>query len=381
MYNIYKREDVQKSSNRKLFTFADFFAGGGGSSTGLKLAGGKELWMNEFVEEACKTFSSNYPDVPIVHEDIKKLDGKYFLELAGIKQGEIDVISGSPPCSAFSLAGKREKGWNQTKKYSDGKTVENIEDLFFEYIRVLNEIRPKVVIAENVKGLTIGEAEKYLFKIINAFDKIGYEAAYQVMKACDYQVPQTRERCIFIAVRKDVADKLGYDFLNVSTIFPDKIKDPRVSLRDAIHDVVSNEEDLKDLYEYVQRTYQKNVIPNLRLNPERHVKPSDDECKSWNPTGKYFTMIRPCPDLPCPTLTQSGQQRSKSGVLHYGEHRKLTIEEMIRIMSLPEDYILTGKFDQRAERIGRMVCPIMMKHIGEAVYNKVIKPYKELEND
>ena len=96
------------------------------------------------------TYGANYPNTPILDDDIKKLTGEDFLRVANIQKGELDILDGSPPCSAFSVAGKREKGWDKTKKYSDGKEVENIEDLFFEYIRIANDIQPKVIIGENV---------------------------------------------------------------------------------------------------------------------------------------------------------------------------------------------------------------------------------------
>jgi DNA (cytosine-5)-methyltransferase 1 len=88
-------------------------------------------------------------------------------------------------------------------------------------------------------------------------------------------------------------------------------------------------------------------------------------------------MIRPCPDLPSPTLTQRGQQKSVSGVFHYAENRKFTIKELKRIMSLPEDFVLTGTFDQQAERIGRMVAPKMMAALAGSIYENVLKPYND----
>ena len=149
-YHPYTVQDVKDSSARELFTVVSTFAGGGGSSTGYRLAGGKVIAINEFVEEAIKTYSTNFPDTKIVPGDIKSLTGLDLLKAAGLKPGELDILDGSPPCSAFSVAGKREKGWNKEKSYSDGMKVENIEDLFLEYIRIAEEIQPKVIIAENV---------------------------------------------------------------------------------------------------------------------------------------------------------------------------------------------------------------------------------------
>jgi DNA (cytosine-5)-methyltransferase 1 len=376
-YKPYYLKDVIDNANKELFTVISTFAGGGGSSTGYRLAGGKILCVNEFVESAVETYKENYPNTPILTEDIKQLKGEDFLKIAGIQKGELDLLDGSPPCSAFSTAGKREKGWDQTKKYSDGKTVENIEDLFFEFTRIANDLQPKVVIGENVAGITMGEAKEYFNRIVNEFSKIGYEAVGKVLNAADYETPQGRQRCFFVAVRNDVMDKVGLNFMTLeSEVYPDPKTPDHISLRSAIDDVISDPDQEKELFEYVQNGFQKKWIELLEFNPTRHRKPSDPEFIDINPKRSMFNMIRPCPDLPCPTLTQRGQQMSVSGVFHYNKNRKFTVPELKRIMGLPEDYKLKGKFDQQAERIGRMVAPLMMKNLASHIYEKVIKPYK-----
>lgn len=408
MYQKYTVDDVKKSSARNLFTVISTFAGGGGSSTGYRLAGANIIAINEFVEEAIKTYSTNFPDTKIIPGDIKKLTAKDFLDAANLKPGELDILDGSPPCSAFSVAGKREKGWaghvtdtrksyfdddgniieegeievqEGIKKYSDGKTVEAIEDLFLEFIRIAKEIKPKVIVAENVKGITFGEAKSKLYEFVNSFEKIGYQVTYQVLNAADFGVPQARERTLFVCIREDVCDAIGLNFLNIhSTVFPNATYAKHISLREAIEDIENDPNELQELYDYVQNGFQKDWITKLPFNPTRHTKPSDKEFRDWNPKASCFNMIRPCPDLPSPTLTQRGQQKSVSGVFHYAENRKFTIKELKRIMSLPEDFVLTGTFDQQAERIGRMVCPPVTKALSESIYTNILKPYNEIVN-
>jgi DNA (cytosine-5)-methyltransferase 1 len=421
-YIPYTVDDIKKSSSRQLFTVVSTFAGGGGSSTGYRIAGGKVIAMNEFVEEAVKTYSTNFPDTKIIPGDIKKLTGLDFLREANLKPGELDIFDGSPPCSAFSVAGKREKQWKGAvrktdssfeidddgelefiegetitksgiKTYSDGMVVEAIEDLFLEFVRIAKDIKPKVIVAENVKGITMGEARKKLVEFQNAFENIepGYVVTHHVLNAANYGVPQARERLFFVCVRSDVADAIGMNWMNAETLTKPPETTPiihsggrrlsensqHISLREAIGDMENDPEEVQMLKDYVMAGFQKNWITKLPFNPKRHTKPSDSEFKSWNPTGSCFNMIRPCPELPCPTLTQRGQQRSVSGVFHYAENRKFTIKELKRIMSLPEDYILSGDFDKQAERIGRMVAPKMMGALATNIYNKILKPYKE----
>jgi len=405
-YEHYSIDDVKKSSSRNLFTVVSTFAGGGGSSTGYRLAGGKVIAINEFVEEAIKTYSTNFPDTKIIPGDIKKITGQDLLDAAKLKPGELDILDGSPPCSAFSVAGKREKNWkgatkydseshfdfdtgeivtsgglevkSGVKKYSDDQVVEAIEDLFFEYIRIAKEIKPKVIIAENVKGITMGEARKKLTEFQNAFEGLGYLVTYHVLNAANYGVPQARERLFFVCIRQDVADKVGLNFLNITTqTYPEPTTPKHIGIKDAIDYVENDPEEEKELLDFVEGSFQKKFVELLPFNPTRHVKPSDPEFRDKNPKGSCFNMIRPAIQLPSPTLTQAGQQKGVSGVFHYAKNRKLTIKELKILMSIPDDYQLTGKFDQQAERLGRMVAPKMMAALASTVYEKILKPYKE----
>ena len=377
MYKPYIMNDVLEASSKELFTVISTFAGGGGSSTGYRLSGGKILCVNEFVQSAVDTYGANYPNTPILDDDIKKLTGEDFLRVAQIQKGELDILDGSPPCSAFSVAGKREKGWDKTKKYSDGKEVENIEDLFFEYIRIANDIQPKVIIGENVAGIMMGEAIKKYNEIINEFEKCGYEAIGKVMNAADFGTPQARKRCFFVAVRNDVMEKVGLNFMTMESILYPEPYGPQPTLKDAIGDLENDRTEVQMLLDFVQGSFQKKWIELLPFSPDKHRKPSDPEFIDINPKQSMFNMIRPAPNLPCPTVTQAGQKKGLSGVFHYDSNRKLTIKELKRVMGLPDDFKLQGDFDQQAERVGRMVAPLMMKSLSNNIYEKVIKPFNE----
>lgn len=136
------------------------FSGGGGSCLGYRMAGYKVLWANEFVEEAQKTYRANHPNVHLDTRDIRDIKPEDILEQTGLKKGQLDLFDGSPPCCAFSTAGKREKAWGKKRAYSDNK-VQTIEDLFNEYIRLLNGLKPKTFVAENVSGMVKGTAIGY----------------------------------------------------------------------------------------------------------------------------------------------------------------------------------------------------------------------------
>ena len=153
-YKRYLLQDVYDGEKQEKFNVVSTFAGGGGSSTGYRLAGGKILLINEFVEEARKTYRENYPNTKILPDDIKNLTGDDILKEVNLKVGELDLLDGSPPCSAFSVAGSMSHksgnthadAFGKTKQYSDIKGVSNVEDLFFEFLRVANVIKPRVII-------------------------------------------------------------------------------------------------------------------------------------------------------------------------------------------------------------------------------------------
>ena len=385
MYKRYTLQDTLDSEKRNLFNVLSTFAGGGGSSTGYRLAGGKILAINEFVEEAQNTYRENYPNTTIVPGDIKELTGTYLMEQAGVKVSELDILDGSPPCSAFSMAGSISHGggnthadaFNKTKQYSDIKGVSNVEDLFFEFLRVAKDIKPKVIIGENVEGLTMGEAKEYFHKIQNTFEEIGYLVVADVLNASYFGVPQSRKRCFFIGVREDVADAIGLNFMTMYQLYPDK-NDIQTTLGEAISDIVNEDkEELDYLFDKIspEKAVGKTLM-KMPKDPDKVLTGMD-----YHDKGHHFNLKRSSLRKPCPTITAMGNLAGVAGTCHPIEDRKFTIKELKRIMSLPEDFKLTGKHKQQSERIGRMVPPLMMKALAESVYNKVLKPYKELNND
>ena len=384
-YKRYTLEDTLQSEKRALFNVLSTFAGGGGSSTGYRLAGGKILAINEFVEEAQNTFRENYPNTLIIPGDIKKLTGKDFLDKIGLKPGELDLLDGSPPCSAFSMAGSVSHGkgnthadaFGKTKQYSDIKGVSNVEDLFFEFLRVADEIKPKVIIGENVEGLTMGEAKEYFHKIQNTFEQMGYLVVADVLNASYFGVPQSRKRTFFIGVREDVADKIGLNFMTMYQLYPEANKE-QTNLGEAISDIVNEDkEELDYLFEKIgpDRAVGK-TLAKMPTDPDKVLTGMD-----YHEKGHHFNLKRSSLRKPCPTITAMGNLAGVAGTCHPIENRKFTIKELKRIMSLPENFKLTGQHKQQSERIGRMVPPLMMKALSESVYNKVLKPYKEICND
>ena len=397
-YKSYTLQDVYDASKQNKFKVISTFAGGGGSSTGYRLAGGDVLCVNEFVEEARNTYKENYPNTHIIPDDIKKLSGQEFLDITGLKSGELDILDGSPPCAAFSMAGSVSHGkgnthanaFGKTKSYSDIKEVTNVEDLFFEFLRVADVIKPKIIIAENVAGLTMGEAKTYFNKILNEFENIGYDVCAKVLDSSRFGVSQTRKRVFFIGIRNDITEKVGLNFMTISNVFPDESNDT-IALKDALHDLEYDDDEVKTLIEKFSNTaYWRDTGKNMPTNPEKVIRGdayykqheperkglSMDEQKKMGFKLHHFNLKRVSLEKPSPTLTAMGSGQTTAGAFHWNESRKLTLGELKRIQSLPDDFKLTGKWNQKSERIGRMVPPLLLKTIADSVYEKVIKVYK-----
>jgi DNA (cytosine-5)-methyltransferase 1 len=198
------------------------FSGCGGSSLGYRMAGYKVIWANEFVEAARDTYRANFPETFVDPRDIRQISGADILAATGLAIGELDMLDGSPPCASFSTAGKRHQDWGKVKKYSD--TEQRTDDLFFEYLRIVRELRPRRCIAENVSGLVKGVGKGVFLEILAGFRDAGYRVRARLLDAQWLGVPQARQRIFFVGVRDD---------LDIEPAFPTPLR-YRYSVRDAI---------------------------------------------------------------------------------------------------------------------------------------------------
>ena len=394
-YFRYTLDDLQKSADRKLFTYISFFAGGGGSSAGYKLAGGDCKFVNEFQQVAVDTYLANWPNTPHICGDIKNVTGKQIIEMTGLKEGEIDILDASPPCPPFSMSGTKQKGWGK-EKTAYGMKQKNIEDLTWEQIRIVGEMKPKVVVCENVKGLTMDYASEHLARMVNDFESHGYTTVYKVLKGQEHGVPQKRERVFIVSVRNDVLDAIDMPFMCVSSeVFPTPEKE-FVDIRGAIGDLQQNNAnrvEADELIAAMMKGAKWKWLKRMQKNPDRVMSVGDDVVGPWYrkviahrkkwgksiPEEKHsFYQSRRVPwNQASHTLSEQGLMTSLAVHLHPEEDRVFTTKEAARIMTLPEDYIFTGTLNQNLARIGLMVAPLCMKDLADNIYNNILKPYKE----
>jgi DNA (cytosine-5)-methyltransferase 1 len=262
------------------------FSGIGGSSQGYKQAGFEVLASVEFLDYQAANYRLNHPNTKVYETDIRTLNPEQVLKDLNLKPRELDILDGSPPCSSFSTAGKREKGWGEIKAYGNKK--QRTDDLFFEYIRFLKYIQPKVFVAENVKGLTMGTAKGYFNEIFQALKDCGYTVKAKVMNACNYSVPQSRERTIFIGVRTD---------LGINPSYPEK-HEKIITVKEAWENLIQSDEEIKECFEFVKNW--TGVMGYIKLCKQ------GESCSKYHHKGSFFSKTRISYDKPSPTITATG---------------------------------------------------------------------------
>lgn len=324
------------------------FSGAGGASLGLRRAGFDVLWASEFVAAARDTYRANFPAVYVDDRDIRAVPASDILTATGLAVGELDLLEGSPPCASFSVAGSRHAKWGKVSDYSD--TKQRTDDLFYEYIRLVDGLRPKVFVAENVAGLVKGSAIGYFKNIYRAMVNLGYKVQAQTLKAEWLGVPQARTRLIFIGVRDD---------LNLHPKFPAPLP-YRYTIRDAIPAISDPNAPPPD--------------PTLSLSPA--LAAAYDDIPMGGSSTKYFNMTRSHIDLPVPTVCTVAHN-----TCHPTERRLFSIKELKALCGFPDDFILTGTFRQQWERLGRAVMPPMYYHVGNVIKNDILDLATELRSD
>ena len=335
------------------YTSVELFAGGGGLALGLSLAGFSHVLLNEFDKSACNTLRMNHPEWNIIEGDVRNVD---FTPL----RDKVDFLSGGFPCQAFSYAGK-QGGFNDTRG-----------TLFFELARAVNEIRPKVFMGENVKGLTSHDNGRTFSTIKNTIAELGYTLVEpRVLKAIMYQVPQKRERLILIAIRNDLAEKVSYHWPSPYTRV--------LTLRDALYKSIIYDTDVPQS-EGVKYPLKKQKVLEMvpqggdwRNLPENVAK--EYMGGSWLLGGGKTGMARRLSlDEPSLTLTCSPCQKQTERC-HPLETRPLTVREYARIQTFPDSWLFAGTMSDKYKQIGNAV-PV---NLAWAVGRSLIRLFNDIQ--
>jgi DNA (cytosine-5)-methyltransferase 1 len=297
-------KDLEKVEKRNIKVFS-CFACGGGSTMGYKLAGFDVIGANEIDPEMAWHYKTNHNPKHFYLEDIRKFKERNDLPK---ELFNLDILDGSPPCSSFSMAGAREKGWGKKKVFREGQASQTLDDLFFDFIDLARKLQPKVVIAENVKGLIQGNAKGYVKKIISLFNVSGYDVQLFLLNAATMGVPQKRERVFFICKRKDL------NWLPIKIGFHEKT----ISVKQAIGDIF-DPDDYQELRPSLAKYWNKIPIGK--------------SVATVNASGSGFCRIKCNPNDAHPTINADLPS------MHWMKPRHLGTAEVSRLSSFPHDYI------------------------------------------
>ena len=278
------------------------FSGAGGSALGYRLGGFNELLDIDIDQTACNTFQHNFPLTPAWNRDISSVEVSEILQYIDIDVGQLDVLDSSPPCVGFSICGRRN-------------IRDKRNDLFLEGARFIEGLRPKVFLIENVPGLITGKMKGKFNQIFTRLKSTGYKLKCKSINSIYYNVPQSRQRLIFLGVRED---------LPTEPVFPQ-----------------SNSK--------VKRL--KDVLPDV----------------DFHSRGQFDKRIKHAESLPY-TITKTPSMF----FVQDGIQRKPTIEELKVLSSFPEDFEFTGSYTQIWNQIGNCVPPLMMKEISKTIREDIL---------
>lgn len=317
------------------YSAIELFAGAGGLALGLENAGFQTELLVEIDHFSAETLRRNRPDWLVSESDVAEVDFSAFAD-------RVDVVSGGFPCQAFSYAGL-SRGFDDTRG-----------TLFFQFARCVQEVRPKVALAENVRGLLKHDGGRTLATMVKVLEELGYRVEYQLLRAQFLDVPQKRERIFIIGIRND---------LTVEHHFPQE-QDYTLTLR----------ETLKDCPPSDGMRYTSKKFAVMDLVPEggywRHLPIEIQEAymgKSFYLGGGKTGMARRLSwDEPSLTLTCNPAQKQTERC-HPSETRPLTVREYARLQTFPDDWEFTGSLNSQYRQIGNAVPVNLGYHIGRSL--------------
>ena len=326
-------------NNKKKITYIDLFSGAGGFSLGFDNAGFENIFSIHIKGEFAKTYQHNFPSHNLVVKDICELTEKEILELT--KGQEVDVIIGGPPCQGFSMAGNIGRKFTEDPRNS----------LFKEFARVIDVVKPKTFVMENVARLYThnnGETRKEIFQI---FQKMGYRVQCEILNSSHYGVPQIRKRIIFIGTR-----------LDGEIVFPKKDTKNIKTVKDAIGHFPSLSSGQKsNVLNHIAMNHSAQMLAKMafvkdggdRKDIPQNIRPKSGDARKY---------IRYKSDAPSVCIT--GDMRK---VFHYSQNRALTVRELASIQSYPDTFEFLGSSIAQQQQIGNSVPPLMALAIANAV--------------
>jgi len=305
-------------------TVVEICAGAGGMSIGLERAGFEHIALIEYDKHAAATLRRNRPDWTVIKEDLRKMDFRLY------RQFDIDLVSGGPPCQPYSSDG-----------YGLGR--DDPRDLLPECVRIVDEIRPKMFLFENVDGLLQARHSDHVADVLRGFMRAGYEVDIHRIQAEDYGLAQERSRVLIIGFRRDLA----YAFRMPPT-FPQR----RTNLGDVLVDLMAAN-GWEGAYQWARERRESNAIASTIVT--RRGKPRAKEAARWGSKGVDIAGL--------PETAPTREQAARPGFMP-----ALTARMRARLQDFPDEWEFVGGKQATADQIGNAVPPRMAAAIGLAIH-------------
>lgn len=351
---------LYKEMSDKKYKVLDMFCGAGGLSKGFIDAGYEVVLGVDFDEAALETFKANHGDAKALKLNLFN-DSEMELLIKEAKQNKVDILVGGPPCQGFSLAGNRNEKDDRNKLYE-------------RMVELAKEIKPNVVVLENVPGMITLYGGKAKERILDDFKKLGYKMTYKILYAPEYGIPQIRKRVFFVGL------------LNSDSIFeyPEPVcncENEFIGCEEAIGDLPTLEnlcmksikeyeiESFTDyqrkmreksnvIYNHIPTKHTEKVINLISLVPEgENYKSLPKELVGDNTFSEYLTRYHS--KKPSKTIDTGHRVH-----FHYKWNRIPTVRENARLQSFPDDFIFYGNKTQQYRQVGNAVPPLLGYHLG-----------------
>lgn len=327
----WKFSDYPPKNGLKVFSC---FACGGGNTMGYKLAGCDVIGDCEIDPKMNEIYVKNHKPKYNYLMDIREFNK--LIDLPS-ELYNLDILDGSPPCTTFSMAGKREEGWGKRKKFREGQTEQTLDDLSFVFIETAKKLKPKCVIMENVEGLLLGNAWSYVQKIYKDFSMAGYSVRHYLLKGEKMGVPQTRHRVFFIAVRHNI----DFDFEDLDMIFN--------------YEPITYGQIKEGQMKPLKKGTKFYDIASLAIDSDRTIA---DTRKRLGEKYSAFQTLYIRDNMVVPT------QRAKPDIIDIKNLAYISKETIRNAQTFPEDYdFVKNTYENIGYVCGMSVPPIMIKRI------------------
>jgi DNA (cytosine-5)-methyltransferase 1 len=368
-----------------MYTAIDLFAGAGGLSEGFRMEDFQILAANDFDKDAAETYKLNHPEVNFLDGPIQNITGQDLLNVANIKKGELDVLIGGPPCQAFSV-------YNHQRGFHDERS-----GLFREYIRIVEALEPKIIVMENVTGMSSVEKGRAIIEIHDSLKKLGYNVEHKILKAEDYGVPQERRRIIFFGILDNCSiqwpepthNKYGDKKLKKFNTVWDAISDlPALKIDEGFEVGNYINEPLSDLQKYLRKNskhifnhyaphlmainiHRMQFIPqggSWRDIPQNLLPDGMKRAKRSDHTKRYGRLTQE--GLSSTILTRCDPHWG--AYIHPTQDRTLTVREAARLQTFSDRIKFSGSRVEQYRQVGNAVPPLLGKVIALSVKNMLL---------